>query len=148
MIDFTALKLGLETFEADAVDAYYQAPEHEVVSRGASTLVCGTTGQSWERHERRVEIERTAAGETISRAELAGKPDGILVDKLGFERCKSGDKLRWNCMWMTIMVLGLRVGETSSPKIYRDKLNSKEETANTNEGRHATIPHQVPGISG
>ena len=31
VIDFTALKLGLETFEADAVDAYYQAPEHEVV---------------------------------------------------------------------------------------------------------------------
>ena len=31
MIDFLALKMGLETFEADAVDAYYQAPEHEDV---------------------------------------------------------------------------------------------------------------------
>ena len=31
MIDFIALKLGLETFEADAVDAYYQATEHEKV---------------------------------------------------------------------------------------------------------------------
>ena len=29
--DFLALKMGLETFEADAVDAYYQAPEHEEV---------------------------------------------------------------------------------------------------------------------
>ena len=31
MIDFLALKVGLETSEADAVDAYYQAPEHEEV---------------------------------------------------------------------------------------------------------------------
>ena len=31
MIDFLALKTGLETFEADAVDADYQAPEHEEV---------------------------------------------------------------------------------------------------------------------
>ena len=31
VIDFLALKMGLETFEADAVDAYYQAPEHEEV---------------------------------------------------------------------------------------------------------------------
>ena len=40
MIDFLALKMGLETFEADAVDAYYQAPEHEevVVELRRSTL--------------------------------------------------------------------------------------------------------------
>ena len=31
VIDFLALKMGLETFEADAVDAYYQFPEHEEV---------------------------------------------------------------------------------------------------------------------
>ena len=31
MIDFLALKMGLETFEEDAVDACYQAPEHEEV---------------------------------------------------------------------------------------------------------------------
>ena len=31
VFDFTALKLGLETFEAEAVDADYQAPEHEEV---------------------------------------------------------------------------------------------------------------------
>ena len=31
MMDFLALKMGLETLEADAVDAYYQAPEHEEV---------------------------------------------------------------------------------------------------------------------
>ena len=31
VIDFLALKMGLEKFEADAVDAYYQAPEHEQV---------------------------------------------------------------------------------------------------------------------
>ena len=30
-MDFLALKMRLETFEADAVDAYYQAPEHEEV---------------------------------------------------------------------------------------------------------------------
>ena len=29
--DFLALKMGLATFEADAVDAYFQAPEHEEV---------------------------------------------------------------------------------------------------------------------
>ena len=31
VIDFLALKMGLETFEADAVDACYQAPDHEEV---------------------------------------------------------------------------------------------------------------------
>ena len=31
MTGFIALKLGLETLEADAVDAYYQPPEHEEV---------------------------------------------------------------------------------------------------------------------
>ena len=31
VIDFIVLKLGSKTFEADAVDAYYQAPEHEEV---------------------------------------------------------------------------------------------------------------------
>ena len=31
VIDFLALKMGLETFEADAVDAYCRAPEHEEV---------------------------------------------------------------------------------------------------------------------
>ena len=31
VIDFLALKMGLETFEVDAVDAHYQAPEHEEV---------------------------------------------------------------------------------------------------------------------
>ena len=43
--DFLALKMGLETFEADAVDAYYQAPEHEEANdlpklEGTQTL-CG-----------------------------------------------------------------------------------------------------------
>ena len=32
VLDFTALKLGLETLEADAVDVFSQAPEH---GRGA-----------------------------------------------------------------------------------------------------------------
>ena len=31
VIDFLALKTGLETSEADAVDAHYQAPEHQEV---------------------------------------------------------------------------------------------------------------------
>ena len=32
MMDVLALKMGLETFEADAVDAYSQAPEYEEVA--------------------------------------------------------------------------------------------------------------------
>ena len=31
VIDFFALKMDLETFEADAVDTYYQNPEYEEV---------------------------------------------------------------------------------------------------------------------
>ena len=31
VIDFLAFKMGLDTFEADAVDAHHQAPEHEEV---------------------------------------------------------------------------------------------------------------------
>ena len=69
MLDFKALKWGLETFEAQAVNVYYQTPEHEeVVVEPAG--VSRTTDR--ERHGRCVEIETTAATATIGRAELGG----------------------------------------------------------------------------
>ena len=82
MIDFIALKLRLETFETDAVDVYYEeevvvepAPEY-LEARGKDTNVV------WRL--RRQLLGRRSAGQGWME-HLAG----ILVDKLGFERCKS-----------------------------------------------------------
>ena len=44
--------------------------------------VLGKTRTLWE-------IETTAAGETIGRAELGGALGGILIDKMGFVRCNA-----------------------------------------------------------
>ena len=53
------------------MDAYHQAPEHEeVVVEPASEHL----ERRWERHERRVKIETTAAWEDIGKAELGGTP--------------------------------------------------------------------------
>ena len=76
VIDFLALKMGLETFEADAVDAYYQAPEQEEVvvelRRRTLNVLLKLEG---------TRIAASAARTTRSGSELGG---GILVSKLGF----------------------------------------------------------------
>ena len=79
--------MGLETFEADAVDAYYQAPEHEEVvvepapeylerlakARRDTDIVWRLGGQSW-----------------------VGHVAGVLVGKLGFERCTTAPQFYWS----------------------------------------------------
>ena len=47
-----------------------------------------------ERHELCVEIETTAAGETIGRAELGGALGGNLVNRMGFVRCNAAQQFK------------------------------------------------------
>ena len=76
MVDFLALKMGLETFEADAVDAYYQAPEHEEVVVEPAPGVPRTPHQSWKGHGHCVATATSAAREACSRSELGGGTRG------------------------------------------------------------------------
>ena len=95
VIDFLALKLGWETFEIGAVGANHQAPEHEgVVERAPEYLerlarAGKDTDIVWRL--RRQLPGRRAAGQ--SRVEHM---TGILVDKLGFERCKTAPHFYWS----------------------------------------------------
>ena len=87
VIDFMALKMGLETFDADAVNAYYQAPEHEEV----------VVEPAPEYLERLAKAGRDTNIVWRLRCQLPGRRGagqswvehvaGILVSKLGFERC-------------------------------------------------------------
>ena len=77
MIYFLALKMGLEPFEADAVDAYYQAPEHE-------------------------EVVVEPALEYLERFTKAGL-NTYIVWRLRRELLQR-DSLHWNCTWTTFIV--------------------------------------------
>ena len=87
VIDFLALKMGLETFESYAVDAYYQAPEHEevVVAPAPEYL------ERLAKAGRRQLLGRRAAGQ--SRVEHVA---GILVNKLGFVQCTTKTQFYWS----------------------------------------------------
>ena len=92
MIDFLALKMGLETFEADAVDAYCQAPEHknvvvepeseylERITAGRETSIVATTTTSIG--------GKCAAGQ--SQVEHLGR---TLVNKSVIDRCSTAPVL-------------------------------------------------------
>ena len=95
-IDFLALKMEFETFEAGGVGAYYQAPEYEeVVVRPAPECLerLAKAGRDivieWRiRHQL---PQRRAAGQSWVE-HLAGIP----VNKPGFERCKTAPQFYWS----------------------------------------------------
>ena len=71
VVDFLALKMGLEMFAADAVGAYYQAPEHEeVVMELAPEYLERLAKAGRDRHC--VALATSAARKTCSRSELGG----------------------------------------------------------------------------
>ena len=84
VIDFLALKMGLETFEADVVDAYCQAPEHEEV-------VVEPAPEYLERHAKAGRdtdivwrLRRQLPGRGAAGQSWVEHVAGILVNKLSF----------------------------------------------------------------
>ena len=88
IIDFLPCKLGLETFEADAVDTYYQAQEceGEMVEPAPECLErLAKAG----RDSHCVAIATSAAGETCRRSELGGTLGRSSCEQVRFEQCRT-----------------------------------------------------------
>ena len=109
VIDFLALKLGLETFEADAVDAYFQVPEHlEAVVESALEYLerfarAGRdTGTAWR-------LLRQLPGRRAAGESWVEHTAGILLDKMGFERCKTAPQFYWSAT--RVVALELHMGD-------------------------------------
>ena len=78
VLGFIAFKLGLEAFKADAVDAYYQAPEHDaaVVEQAPEYLerlirAGKNTNVVWRRR-RKLPGKRSAGQSWVEQEHLAG----------------------------------------------------------------------------
>ena len=84
--DFLALKMGLDTFEADAVDAYFQAPEHEEVVVEPARSTWNDLPKLEGTHTHRVSFE-TAVARRAAGQSWVEHVAGILVNKLGCVRC-------------------------------------------------------------
>ena len=87
--------MSLETFEADAVDAYYQAPEHEDVVELAPEYLerlpkAGRDTEIVRRLRRQLPGRRAASHSWVEHVA------GILVSKLGFERCTTAPQFQWS----------------------------------------------------
>ena len=103
--DFLALKMGFETLEADAVDAYYKAPEHEevVVELAPEYLERLTkagrdTNTVWRL---RYQLPgRRAAGQS-----WVEHVAGILVNKVGCERCTTSPQFYWSAVRLVALEL-------------------------------------------
>ena len=87
MIDFLALKMGLETFEADAVDAYYQAPEHEEVVVELAPEYLERVAKAGRDTDIVWRLRRRLPGRRAAGQSWVEHVAGILVNKLGFARC-------------------------------------------------------------
>ena len=77
MTHFLASEMGLETFEADAVDAYYHAPEHEEV-------VLELAPDYQQRLAKAGRDTTSAAREACSRSELGGTRGRNSCEKVRF----------------------------------------------------------------
>ena len=72
VIDFLALKMGLKTFEAEAVDAYYLVLEHEEVVVEPAKEYLERLAKAGRDNGHGVSIAASAARETRSGSELGG----------------------------------------------------------------------------
>ena len=87
VIDFLALKMGLETFEADAVDAYYQAPEHEEVAVEPAPEYLERRAKAGRDTDIVWRLRRQLPGRRAAGQSWVEHVAVILVNKLGFVRC-------------------------------------------------------------
>ena len=126
MIDFLALKLGLETFEAGAVDAYDQAQEHkDVVVEPALEYL---ERLRLEGHGHCVAIATSTARKPCGKSELDGTHGWNSGAQAGF---LSGARQHHSYTgvqreWTTFMVQRLPMDANNSSRMCHEKLNSKE----------------------
>ena len=138
VIDFLALKMGLETFEADAVDAFYQAPEHEEVVVEPAPEYLERLAKAGKDTDIVWRLRRQLAGRGTAGQSWVEHVAGILVNKLGFARCTTAPQfywssgLRWNCTWMTFMARPLRVDAKNSSKIISREVTDVRQESRTN----------------
>ena len=93
--DFLALKMGLETFEADAVDAYYQAPEHEEVVVEPAPEYLERLAKAGRDTDIVWRLRRQLLGRRAAGQSWVEHVAGILVNKLGFVRCTTAPQFHW-----------------------------------------------------
>ena len=86
VIDFLASKMGLETFEADAVDAY-QAPEHGEVAVEPALEYLERLAKAGREMDIVWRLRRQLPGRRAAGLRWVEHLAGILVSKLGFARC-------------------------------------------------------------
>ena len=87
MIDFLVWKTGLETFEADAVDACYQAPKHEDVMVEPAPEYLERLTKAGRDTDIARRLRRQLPGRRAAGQSWVEHVAGILVNRLGFERC-------------------------------------------------------------
>ena len=105
MIDFLALKLGLETFEADAVDAYYQAPEHEEVVVEPAQEYLERLAKAGRDTDIVWRLRRRLSGRRAAGQCCVEHVAGILVNELGFARWVTAPHFYWSSERMVALEL-------------------------------------------
>ena len=95
VIDFLALKMGLETFEADAMDAY-QAPEHEEVVVEPALEYLERLAKAGRKTDIVWRLRRQLPGRRAAGQSWVEHVAGILESKLGFARCTTAHQFHWS----------------------------------------------------
>ena len=104
MIDFLALKMGLETFEADAMDAY-QAPEHEEVVVEPALEYLERLAKAGRKTDIVWRLRRQLPGRRAAGQSWVEHVAGILESKSGFARCTTAHQFHWSSERMVALEL-------------------------------------------
>ena len=105
MIDFLALKMGLEKFEAGAVDAYCQALEYEEVVLEPAPEYFERIAKAGRDTNIVWRLRRQLPGRRAAGQSWVEHLAGILVNKLGFERCTTAPQFHWSAVRVVALEL-------------------------------------------
>ena len=105
VIDFLALKLGLGTFEADAVDAYCEVFEHEEVVVELAPEYLERLAKAGRDTDIVCRLRRQLPGRRAAGQSWVEHVAGILVNKLGFVRCTTAPQFYWSSERMVALEL-------------------------------------------
>ena len=97
--------MGLETYEADAVDAYYQASEHDEVVVEAAPEYLERLAKAGRDTDIVWRLRRQLPGRRAVGQSRVEHVAGIPVSKLGFERCTTAPQFYWSSEKMVALEL-------------------------------------------
>ena len=103
--DFLALKMGMETFEADAVDAHYQALEHDEVVVEFAPEYFERLAKAGSGTDIVWRLQRQLPGRRAAGQRWVEHVVGILVSKLVFGRCSTAPQFCWSSGRMVALEL-------------------------------------------